>query len=82
MNRDITERLDRIENNLSEIMKQLDHIKKSGKHMDSHIDFVNSVYSTVRYPLNSIMSRFGKKSLPMITPSLDIDKENTESTSE
>lgn len=42
--------LQRIENNLREV-------KLSCNTMDEHIDFIESVYTTVRSPLDYIMSR-------------------------
>lgn len=42
---------------LSIIEKQLDHIKLSNDNMNDHIDFVESVYDTVKSPFYYILSK-------------------------
>jgi hypothetical protein len=54
MNQTIT--LSRIEQKLDKIQKDLDKILEDNKKMDSHISFVENVYSTISTPFHKIMN--------------------------
>lgn len=54
MNQTIT--LSRIEQKLDKIQKDLDKILEDNKKMDSHISFVENVYSSVSTPFHNIMN--------------------------
>ena len=52
-----TDKLDLILEKLNAIEKRLDKIENSCGSMDTHIDFVDSVYTTVRRPLDFIVGK-------------------------
>ena len=53
--KDLTDRIDAIERKLDLILFKLDgSVIKNCDKMGTHIDFVNSVYTTVKVPLNYI----------------------------
>lgn len=54
MIRQLDKRLERIE-------KLLEENKKSAAKMDNHIDFIDSVYDTVRLPISRVLSVCGGK---------------------
>ena len=49
--------MDEIKAELKEIRKELKHIKESCDRMNSHIDFINGTYSTVRSPFNWFLNK-------------------------
>lgn len=51
MSKDYHEKLDLILKKLEEMDKRLARVESSCTGMDSHIDFVEGVYTTVRHPL-------------------------------
>ena len=58
--------LERIERKIDLIIKRLDdlecktaHVETSCDRMDSHIGFVESVYSNCRHPLNWLLQKIG-----------------------
>ena len=64
----IDRRLDRLEVKLDQVLQQieqlmqnLDSTKQSCAHMDDHIEFVESVYESVRHPLSYITNKFSAK---------------------
>ena len=59
---EILERLDRIEAVLTKLVETLGSVEKSCENMDGHIGFVQSVYNTVRAPLDLVCRRFGPTS--------------------
>ena len=66
-----SEKLDKILKEVEEIKKILNRlldksedIEESCKGMDSHIDFVNNVYSTLRAPLDWITNKVSGETLP------------------
>ena len=59
---EILERLDRIEAVLAKLVETLGSVEKSCENMDGHIGFVQSVYHTVRAPLDYVCRRFGLSS--------------------
>ena len=56
----------RIEQALERIESNLNATQKSCENMDGHIEFVESVYTTLRKPLSYISSRFRADPLPTI----------------
>lgn len=54
MNQTIT--LSRIEQKLDKIQKDLDKILEENKKIDSHISFVENVYSSISTPFHKIMN--------------------------
>lgn len=65
---DIMDRLDRIEDRLS-------RLEGSGQKMDSHIDFVEGIYSMVRRPFHGVMSFIDQSRLIMGSGGDDRDKD-------
>lgn len=61
----IMNRMDDIERKLDAILHKLDgSVIKSCDKMNTHIDFVNGVYDTVRMPLSYISNKFHKIASP------------------
>ena len=58
MDRDIINILKRIEERLDNIEKVLEMNQESAKKMDEHIEFVDSVYDSVRKPFCKILSYY------------------------
>jgi hypothetical protein len=59
--KDLIERIEVIERKLDLILLKLDgSVIKNCDKMGSHIDFVNSVYTTVKVPLNYISNKIQK----------------------
>ena len=56
----INERLDKIENNIEEILKILRYIEPDCHKMGDHINFVEKVYENTRKPLNFIINQVNK----------------------
>lgn len=54
----ILEKLKSIEDRLTSIEDRLDRIEHSSKNMDTHIEFVNDTYSTLRGPLNYVSDKY------------------------
>ena len=52
----ILNKLNAIETKIDIIMNKLDKCETSCKTMDDHINFVEDIYSTLRYPLDFIKS--------------------------
>ena len=50
----IKERLDNIERIQLLILEKINNISKSTENMDTHIDFIEKTYDTVKMPLNYI----------------------------
>ena len=50
----IKERLDNIERIQLLILEKINNISKSTENMDTHIDFIEKTYDTVKLPLNYI----------------------------
>ena len=66
-----SEKLDKILKEVKDIKKILNRlldksedIEESCKGMDSHIDFINNVYSTLRAPLDWITNKVSGETLP------------------
>lgn len=57
---EILNKLNVIEQKLDILNGKINDCEESCKNMDSHIDFVENVYGTVRAPLNYINSAFNK----------------------
>lgn len=62
----VEEKLENIERKLDVILVKLDKIEDENSNVSKHIDFINSVYSQLRHPLNFLTSKFGSKTLPNI----------------
>jgi hypothetical protein len=58
MDRDIINILKRIEERLDNIERVLELNQKSAKKMDEHIEFVDTVYDTVRKPFSKILTYY------------------------
>ena len=52
--------LERIDNRLSKMEERLDNIEQDCKKMDQHINFVESIYATIKTPFHYIMNRVTK----------------------
>ncbi len=61
----IERRLDDIDKRLDGMESSLKNIQDSGKNMDTHIEFVETVYSSVKSPFHYIMDRIS--SIPYVT---------------
>jgi hypothetical protein len=48
--------LKKIDSRLERIEKLLEENRKSSKKMDTHIDFIDNVYNTVRMPFSNVLS--------------------------
>ena len=59
---DIEERITKLENSVQLILTKLDEIKKDTNRMDSHISFVENVYSNIKLPFYYLMN-FSEKLL-------------------
>lgn len=59
---DIEERITKLENSVQLILSKLDEIKKDTNRMDSHISFVENVYSNIKLPFYYLMN-FSEKLL-------------------
>jgi len=57
--------IDEIDRRLDGMESSLKNIQVSGKHMDTHIEFVETVYSSVKNPFHYIMDRIS--SIPYVT---------------
>jgi hypothetical protein len=53
-NNDIRNELKEIKEILINLQKSVDALKNSSKKLDEHIDFVESTYNGLKYPLNFI----------------------------
>lgn len=53
----IDQRLDHIEQRLDNIENGVTHIKSSSTHMDQHIEFVETVYDTIKTPFYYILNK-------------------------
>lgn len=65
-------RLETLEKLLLVLVKDVENVRVSTENMDSHIDFVNGVYTKIHQPFHSLMnvaSRFISEEVE--TPSLD-----------
>ena len=51
---DVHERVERIEHKLDRILDILENNQKTNNKISNHIDFIDSVYNTVKTPLNTI----------------------------
>lgn len=74
--KDLTDRIDAIERKLDLILFKLDgSVIKNCDKMGTHIDFVNSVYTTVKVPLNYISNKIQRiinpSGLPHELPLID-----------
>jgi len=62
--RNITVRLEKIENNIErnnkEISLRLDKIEKGTDNMNNHISFIDNIYENVKYPFYLLLNRFHK----------------------
>ena len=58
MDNEIINMLKRIEERLDKIEKVLEMNQKSAKKMDQHIEFVDSVYDTIKTPFGKILSYY------------------------
>ena len=61
---EILKEISQIKKTLAKLLEKSDDIEESCKGMDSHIDFINNVYSTLRAPLDWITNKVSGKSLP------------------
>ena len=59
---DIEERITKLENSVQLILSKLDEIKKDTNRMDSHISFVENVYSNIKLPFYYLIN-FSEKLL-------------------
>ena len=78
---DLSNRLDRIEQQLHELTRICTEIHRDSRttqescaRMDSHINFVNGAYTSLRAPLDFIRGRFSSGAPPM-PPSTTTDPE-------
>jgi hypothetical protein len=74
--KDLTDRIEAIERKLDLILFKLDgSVIKNCDKMGTHIDFVNSVYTTVKVPLNYISNKIQRiinpSGLPHELPLID-----------
>ena len=58
----IEQRITKLENSVELILTKLDQIKKDTNRMDSHISFVENVYSNIKLPFYYLMN-FSEKLL-------------------
>ena len=49
------QKLDLILLRLDQIDRRLTHVEESVKKMDDHVDFVDGIYESVKYPFHSLM---------------------------
>ena len=75
MSFDLDERFNRLEAKVDMILQQIEQLveslnttKQSCAHMDEHIEFVESVYDSVRHPLNFIANKFSSKPAELPAP--------------
>ena len=65
----VQERIERIESKLDKILHILESNQKSCDKMSKHIDFVDSVYDAMKYPLNTICNVVSMIGLnPLVRP--------------
>jgi hypothetical protein len=53
---DVEERLAKLEESVNLILEKLGDIKKDTDRMDSHISFVENVYSSIKLPFHYLMN--------------------------
>lgn len=57
-NQQILEKLERIENKIERIEEDMVIVKTNSILMKNHINFIETLYQTMRHPLNKILSYF------------------------
>jgi len=73
MNEDIITTLNKIEKRLESIEQHLGIVKQDCEKMGKHIDFVHTIYSILRKPLNYFIST--KQLLPKIKNNIEINEQ-------
>ena len=77
MEQQIIEKIDVMIKKIEDVEKRIECLEKSTKHvrkscskMDNHINFIDSIYMSIRRPLDYICSKFGNNTdtLPSSTP--------------
>jgi len=59
----IKEQLNFVKEELKKINEKNESLEKECSKMSSHIDFVDSIYEKVKYPLNYICKRYNNSSI-------------------
>jgi uncharacterized protein YaaN involved in tellurite resistance len=65
----ILSKIQTIDERLDLLFAKMEHMDKQGEKLDSHIDFIETVYDTVRHPMSTVISMISTTKLPEITES-------------